>query len=60
MSAYFEHSQKTLFRERLGQYVIHTRVIVRHYLVRFGIARHGNNRRHMIELTDKVCRRHAI
>jgi hypothetical protein len=60
MSAYFEHFQKTFFRERLGQYVIHTRVIIRHNLVRFGITRHGNDGRHVVELSDKACRRHAV
>ena len=60
MGTYLEHSQKTVFRERLGQYVIHTGVIIRHYLIRLGIACHGNNRRHMIELSDNVRRRHAV
>ena len=60
IGAYFEHFQKTLFRERLRQDVIHTGVIVRHYLVRSRVARHGNDGRHVVKLTDKVRRRHAV
>jgi hypothetical protein len=60
MSAYFQHYQKTFFRERLRQDIIHTGMVVRHYLIWFRVARHGNNGCHMVELTDKVRRRHAV
>lgn len=57
---FLEDIPEAVLGERLGEVVVHTRVVVLHDLRWFGVGRHGDDRRHVVELTDERRRGNTI
>lgn len=55
----FKHVQQALFRERLGQYIIHAMLEIHGNIVTSDVRCHGNDWRR-VELSNKVASRNAV